>query len=232
MNNIDRAYLIRRRVEIMDNCPLCHGRKPFCKCAYAFQFEYAKIRANIPIALRTFTLPDYTHPQLQKQKKAIMEYIDGFKTQVINDNLYLYGSKGTGKSAMAAWILEEAMRTRRTGYFFHTLYAAKEAATKLWDRIDRTADDCKALKTADVIVIDKIGEGIGISGPAFEELREVLRARTESGKVTIFVGSTKTDNLVGNEKDLIEVCNCREIQFRGFDYKEEVLKEAEAKKGK
>jgi len=223
-------YLQQRYTELVENCPLCHGRKAFCQCKYAFQFEYAKIKANIPMQLRTFVMDDFTHPQLKKQKKDIMEYAESLDSIVGIDNLYLCGSKGTGKSAVAAWILEEALRRKKSGYYFHTLYAAKVAATKVWDKETRNDVDCLALKNADVIVIDKIGEGTNLTGVTFEELREVLRERTESSKVTIFVGSTHAKNLVSSEGDLLAVCNCREISFSGFNYKTEVLKKITPKK--
>lgn len=226
LSPVERQYLEKRYHEIVDGCPICGGRKAFCQCKYAFQFEYAKIRANIPMQFRTFTMDDFTHPQLKKQKQAVLDYAASFSELTGIENMYLCGSKGTGKSAVAAWLLQEALKLKKTGYYFHTLYAAKVAATKMWDKETRNDADCVALKNADFIVIDKIGEGTNLTGATFEELREVLRERAESSKVTIFVGSTQAVNLVSSEKDLLEVCDCCEISFSGFDYKKEVLKKA------
>ena len=221
---LDNEYLKEQYKKIVEGCPLCHGRKPYCECKYAFQFEYAKIKANIPIALRGFTIDDFTHPQLQKEKKAVIEYAEQLNKPYNNGNLYLCGDKGTGKSAVAAWILEEALKHKKSGYFFHTLYSAKVAATKVWDRVAKDDEDCTALTKYDIIVIDKIGEGTTIIGQTFEELKEILRARTESGKITILVGTVPAKNLVSNEAELLNVCSCEELQFSGFDYKKAVLK--------
>lgn len=219
----ENIYLKQRYHDIVENCPLCGGRKPYCACKYAFQFEYAKIKANIPISLRSFSIEDFTHPQLLKQKDEVLKYTKTLSNLTDLDNLYLCGKKGTGKSALAAWILEEALRYKKTGYYFHTLYTAKVALTKLWDKSTHAEPDCVALKSADVIVIDKIGEGTVLSGPIFEELKEIIRARIEACKVTIFVGSVEASNLTDNEKELVELCNCKSIVFSGFDYKKEVL---------
>lgn len=227
ISSLDNEYLQNRYKQIVEGCPLCGGRKPYCSCKYAFQFEYAKIKANIPVSLREFVIDDFTHPQLQKQKNMLVNYAAELHNNPYGSkSIYLCGDKGTGKSAIAAWILEEALKGKKTGYFFHTLYAAKVAATKTWDKASRDDIDCVALSNYDVIVIDKVGEGTTILGQTFEELKEILRARAESSKVTIFVGTAPLNNLVSNESELIRVCDCEEVFFAGFDYKKAVLKAA------
>lgn len=226
MTNEDIIYIKKMRDKIVYNCPKCHGTQPFCSCSYDFRLEIRKASANIPIIYRSFRLDDLRHPQLTKQKEAVKRYMDNM-CEYKQPDLLISGGRGLGKSSVAACLLDRAMRLSKTVYFFATVKQAVDASFRPNKSDDEELQaDNKALRNADVIVIDGFGSGfIREMNSAFESLRSILEMRRLNNKRTIFVSSKSLKELDGAEKDLLNYINPAEIFFEGFDYKKEVLQD-------
>lgn len=230
INKQDRLYLEKRKRELIDSCPICKGRRAYCSCSYAFQFEFKKIKAAIPEQYRLFTIDDLVHPQLTKQKKELIEYTKLFSEDIAVPNLIISGTKGLAKSSVAAWILMEAMKHKKTGYYFSTVTSVRDAITKAWDKDTKNDEDCVAASSADVIVVDGLGLGVDVPANVANALAETLRSRAIFNKTTIFVSSVDSDHLTGYEYDIVHTSPIRDIKFSGFDYVKSVVNKAKAKK--
>lgn len=208
----DLAYLTRKREEIINNCPKCHGRTAFCECQYKFQFEYTKIRANIPIPMRDFQMTEITHPRLQTIKSYAGKFVDIYKVgKQALPNLIISGGDERAIFGLATFILTEILRMKRSGYFFPSMFDAKTAAAKNWSPKEKKDIDCVALNTYDVIVLAGFGTGTQNTSAAYEELREVVKTRGANGLLTIFVSRQSFSNLPESEKAIIGACRSTEM---------------------
>ncbi len=212
----DLEYLTRMRDKIINGCPKCHGRTAFCECQYAFQFEYTKIRANIPIPLREFTLSEVTHPRLTSIIDYTVKYIAAYKQGTQMPNLIISGTNEHLVQGLAAYILEEILRFKKSGYYFPSMYDAKTAATKNWSAKEKKEPDCVALNTADVIVIAGFGTGTETGSAAYGELREVIKTRGANGLLTIFVSRLSFTSLPETEKAVIGINRATEMSCRNW----------------
>lgn len=211
LSNNDIAYLSRKKEELVNNCPLCKGRKAFCKCQYAFQFEFTKVRANIPAAVRDFNPDNITFSRLSTIKDFTKKYATLYATGNSVPNLIVSGTDVTVTNGLAAYILMEALRVKRTGYYFTSLLDAKTAAAKNWSAKDKKEIDCIALNTYDIIVIAGFGTDTETSSAAYEELKEIVKTRGANGLITLFVSRKSFANLPEQEKAIIGACRASEM---------------------
>lgn len=216
-------YLAVKRREIIDNCPECHGTKPFCNCAYRFRLEINKASANIPVEYRTFTMDKLTHPELQQQKKAVEKYIDSLKAGPYQ-NLLITGGKGLAKSACACAILTHALMLGKKAFYFSSLRGLMSALYKENKEPFSTDSDVVALKRSDVIVIDGFGYGFIRERSAMTELAmDYVNQRMLHKKHTIFVSGVPLAELGECEADIIKSTGAKTIDFKGFNFVEHVL---------
>lgn len=229
IDNENRLYLLRKREEIITNCPLCHGTKPYCKCTYDFRVEIHKASANIPIAYRDFSLDKLTHPQLKVQKEQIAEFLTTVGTKEQTD-LLITGGPGLAKSAVACVILSKVLQLGKRAYYFPSLRAAIDACMKDF-RAEADASAYIPFKVADTIVIDGLGYGfIRERSNATDIILDHLERRKIMGKHVVFVSSVPVEELSGGEKTVIDLTRPRVINFKGFNYVKEVLEKATTKK--
>lgn len=229
IDNENRLYLLRKREEIITNCPLCHGTKPYCKCTYDFRVEIHKASANIPIAYRDFSLDKLTHPQLKVQKEQIAEFLTTVGTKDQTD-LLITGGPGLAKSAVACVILSKVLQLGKRAYYFPSLRAAIDACMKDF-RAEADASAYIPFKVADTIVIDGLGYGfIRERSNATDIILDHLERRKIMGRHVVFVSSVPVEELSGGEKTVIDLTRPRVINFKGFNYVKEVLEKATTKK--
>ena len=230
LDNDNVKYLLKKREEIINNCPKCHGTKPFCECSYKFRLEIRKASANIPIMYRDFTLDKLTHPQLQTQKNEIARFVknalDGHQTDLI-----ISGATGLAKSSIGCYILTELLRIGKTGLYFPSIRSVMDfLASKLKDN---TQEKDTNLCAYDTIIIDGIGYGfIRERTQMFDYLLDQLHVRKTYNKHTILISGVPKQQLDGADKDLIQVFNPVEIALSGFDYVKEVIEAANPEKAK
>jgi len=225
----DREYLAKKKIELVDNCPKCHGRSSNCDCAKRFSLEYAKIRANIPEAYREFTLDQLIHPELQEQKVELEKYTKKFIEGTASD-LLIAGSSGTAKSSVAAYLLTEALKMRKSGYFFYSIRTVKDIISSTWDKNAPVDPLLQTLKTSDCIVIDNFNSGLGIPDFMKAYIVETLDTRRLYGKRTILVANGTTNAIDSDSKEIISHLKLTKIQLTGFNYKDKVVKATKGKK--
>lgn len=222
----DIIYLAQKKHDLVDNCPICHGTQPFCKCTYAFRLEINRASSRIPIEFRDFTLDKLTHPQLVKQKKEIETYLDNM-THGITPNLLLEGGPGLAKSAVACLILSKFLEKGDKVFYYPSLRSLGYALIEKMK--DPTSMDpaIVALNQAKAIVIDGIGYGFIREQSNFMDMvSEYIDRRNLQKKVTIFVSGTRFAALGASEATVIRIAKPKIITFGGFNYVTEVLDKA------
>ena len=229
LTNEDLTYLQQKRREIIENCPICHGTKAFCSCAYTFRLEIHKATAQIPIIYRDFTLDKLIHPQLQKQKKQLEEYMltVGKPNQT---DLLITGGPGLAKTAVACAILTKALSLGKQAFYIPSLRAASEALFADVYKQNESAMS-RAVKNADTIVLDGLGYGfVKERNNLIDLLFEHLNRRKASNKHVVLISGVPERSLGGAEKDLIELVRPLIVDFAGFNFVTEVLEKADPQK--
>lgn len=227
----NRRYLIKKKEEIITNCPLCHGKKPYCKCTYDFRVEINKATANIPIAYRDFTLNDLTHPQLTTQKKQIASFLETVGTSNQED-LLITGGPGLAKSAVACLILIKTLQLGKKAFYYPSLRSVMDVCLEDF-RGESKSRSLEFFKTADTIVIDGLGYGfIRERSNGTDIVLEHLERRRLLNKHVVFVSSVPVEEIAGGERPLIDLIKPYIINFKGFNYVTEVLENVDEKKAK
>lgn len=225
----DKEYLAKKKIELVDNCPKCHGRSANCDCAKLFSLEFAKVRANIPEAYRNFTLEQFTHPELQDKKVELEKYKENFINGTATD-LLITGTAGTAKSSVAAFLLVEALRRRKTGYFFYSIRTIKDIIGSSWDKNTVTNPLLDTLRNSDCIVIDNFNSGMGVPDAMKSTIVDILDNRRTYGKRTIIVANGITSTLDKDSKEIIAHLKLTKIQLEGFSYIDKVVRPTKGKK--
>ena len=217
----DRKYLMRKKAELVDGCPKCHGRSAHCDCAKLLSLEFSKIKANIPEMYREFTLEQLDHPELEDKKALLKRYENALLTGAAKD-LLLTGSSGTAKSSVAAALLVKMLQARKTCYFFNSALVVKDVLTSVWDKHVEPDPRLQILKNADLIVIDNFNIIMTIPAMIRALITDTLRTREMYGKRTIIIMNGVTIDKITAET--LSALNLTKIQLVGFDYKEKILK--------
>lgn len=229
LDNENIRYLEAKKHQIIHNCPICHGTKPFCQCSYEFRVEIRKATANIPLAYREFTIDQLTHPQLVEQKKQIEKYLETVGTKEQRD-LLITGGPGLAKSAVACCILTKLLRMGKQAYYFSSIRSVIDAVFK--ELRGNTSDaDYKAIKNADTIVVDGFGYGYTKdTNNATDAVLEQLSRRCIFGKHIVIVSAVEQRELMGCEAEIVNSLRPVVIDFHGFNFVKEVIAKADAKK--
>ena len=222
----DLIYLAQKKHELIDNCPICHGTQPFCKCNYAFRIEINKASSRIPIEFRDFTMDKLTHPQLTKQKKEIQLYLDNVEKGVYS-NLLLEGGPGLAKSAVACCILNKFLEKGEIVFYYPSLRSLSDALIAQMKDNNSMDSQVVALNHAKAIVIDGVGYGfIREKSNAMDMVCEYIERRNLQKKVTIMVSGVSHKSLGECEADIVNIARPKIITFGGFNYVTEVLDKA------
>lgn len=222
----DIIYLAQKKHDLVDNCPLCHGTQPFCKCNYAFRLEINKASSQIPIEFRDFTLDKLTHPQLNKQKKAIQLYLDNL-TKGVHPNLLLEGGPGLAKSAVACLILSKFLEKGEKVFYYPSLRSLGYTLINKMKDANSTDPAVVALSQAKAIVVDGVGYGfIREQSNVMDMIGEYVERRNLQKKVTIFVSGMSLSALGTSEATVVRIARPQIITFGGFNYVTEVLEKA------
>lgn len=225
LTKVDEAYLNHYLEKNVKNCPICHSLNPSCVCWQNYKLEISKISANIPVKFRSFKLKQLTHPQLQKQKETIKQYIIGLQENRFNGkSLYIYGTKGTAKTMCASIIIMNALKQGFKAFYFNSMKNIVEMLKQDWN-----ADTSKLstiLTEYDYIAIDNIGVD-PISNPNIvEAVSSLFSARANNLLPTIFVSPSSVSK-IGSPLDasVIEIFKpvLQDLYFNGFDYQEEII---------
>lgn len=226
INKADIQYLERKRREIIDNCPVCHGKSPFCRCNYAFKDEIGKASAGIPIPYRDFTLAKLVHPQLVAQKRALETFLSEMDTRTYHSAI-IAGGEGLGKTAVACAMLMKMISLREKCYYYPTLrsYIVAVMDASLGKNYEDPA--VIAAKSATGIVIDGLGYGFPQEQNASTDMAYAkLVQRFNYGYPTFFVSGVPMQMLGPCEQMLVRAVHPIVFDFKGFNYVKEVLEPA------
>lgn len=225
----DRKYLLKLKKEIITNCPKCHGTNYSCVCLDAYRLEFKKVKANIATKYRAFSLDKITHPQTVDVRAKVATYLDNLDENLENGRgLFLYGSTGLAKTGIASVILIEALRRGHTGYFT-TLDALVDLYAEGWKDEKAKEHYQEVVLGTDVLVVDEVGNetktNINLVSSCFND---VIRRRSGNMQPTIITSNLyfkKIKDVYGEELfSILSECTSP-LEFRGVDYRQQVIRE-------
>lgn len=219
--------MTRKIPQDSETCPVCGGMECVlfeeggvlaaapCRCRKKNLMERRLRFADIPEAFRemrlgTFRVDVYREPEQKKKALAacrmVKEYLGMFReAEERGMGLYLYsGTKGSGKTRMAASIANELMEA-------HDAQVRFAVSTEILAEIRRTFDKgseytqsqvLDALKMVEVLVLDDFGTE-KVTEWVADQFYHILNSRYVSRKVTIFtsnesLGTLKYDDRITN----------------------------------
>ena len=210
ISEADRELLKRKRIEIVDNCHKCNGFgyvfSEECECIKRFNFEYEKVKANIPFIYRNYTLDDIGKSKFDdvKKVKAYIKNIDSNKKKSMG--LLISGGLQVGKATIACVTLMELLKK---GYkkcdFLEFQYLMKELYKQ--SKHAYTDEDLDyRINNAEFLVIN----GISSEYCAYSEhniletnFKTIIKNRISLGYPTILT-STSINDKTGNSIHLKE----------------------------
>lgn len=225
LNKADLSYLELYKKLHVKSCPICGGKNAFCQCWRKYNQEVTKITAGIPVKFRKYTLKDFTHPELKKQKEVIENYMKSFLENRFNGQcLYLHGTKGTAKTMSATLILMYALKNKYSAYYFESLKSCSDMLKSDWD--EGTSNLENILASYDIVAIDNIGKEVITNTNIANSLKSYFSARANNMLPTLFIAPISMSKLVNpTDIDILEYFseNIKEVNFKGFDYTKAVL---------
>lgn len=146
--------------------------------------------SGVPRLYSGLTFEDYTEtPENKKAVEAAHWILNSDK----KESIYLYGSKGTGKTMLASIITNELIRHGKPVLFSSVpeLMADIRASFKT----DNTADVIDSIKQAAVLILDDLGaeratEWVG------EQIFSIINSRYENNMQTIITSNFTPDELI------------------------------------
>jgi DNA replication protein DnaC len=216
----DKKYLRK----IRSDCPQCHGHSIDCSCIDIQRFETKKVKANVPPKYRAFTFEQITHPQTADVRIKIKGYLDNLNEQLENGmGLFLSGSTGLGKTAIASIALMDAIKLGKTGHFL-TLDQCLNLYIGGWKDEDLKRQYQEFVLGVDVLVIDEVGNeprtNINMVGSC---LNDILRRRSNNLQTTIITSNLffkKIKDVYGEETySILSECVIP-FELNGIDFRE------------
>lgn len=192
-----------------------------CSCVDHFNKQILYLSANIPKRFHSFTL-DSLLPEFKQHNQESLLIIDKFISILDNAllngaGLFIQGVSGLAKTAIATYVLKEALIQGKTGYFIHMselpklpLQEHRESVNSLLNWI---------LKEVDVLVLDECEKVYNLIDPSASlvgtQFNEYFRKLYDSNKIIILTSNiTKialaqarvhADNVVDRVNSLIDV---------------------------
>lgn len=228
----DRKYLLKLKEKIISRCPKCRGQNISCTCLDTFRLEFRKVKANIPSKYRDASLEQITHPQTANARLKLNAYLLNLEHNHSEGlGLFLFGNTGLAKTFSACAILIEVLKRQMSTYFVTldhcvSMYAAgwRDAAAKeLFEEV---------IISSDFLALDEVGNEPRTNLHLVKNcLNDILRQRSNQLLPTII-----TSNLLFDPKNIVDVYgeevwsilneSTIPVEFRGVDFRQSVIKEA------
>lgn len=213
-------------------CPKCKGNDYNCSCWLNYKVHYSALKAKIPLSYLATKRADITHPQIQKEKDTIEDYIRNLNTVKLQGScLYLYGQEGLAKSYLATQILIEALLKNHTARYYSSPLNLIEATYQSWNNTEIANDFEHIIVNSDFMAIDCLMPNNVVNDKVLTYLTTLFINRANNLKPTIFVSNYSPKDLNGLEARLISLFQSRMtiLQFAGVSYKE-IVRRAKTKK--
>lgn len=227
LSQLDLNYLELYKKKYVLGCPICGGRDSYCNCWRKYNNEIKKISAGIPVKYRNYTMKDFTHPQLKQQKDFVESIISDFDNLRLSGRvLYFYGSSGTAKTMSAILVSCEGIRRGYRVHYYESLQAISTLLKQAWSS-DEPASVANDITLSDLIVVDNLGSENISNENIKSEIYNLFKQRSYNCLPTIFIAPVSIKDLkLQLDKNIVELFDCNQItsvQFKGFDYRKEVL---------
>ncbi len=145
--------------------PSSQGPKEKCRCfrrqELAILYEQSNIQKMIEKEnFRSLSYEYYEGEDLEHFRRAVdicHNFVQNFKQDY--QNLFLYGTVGTGKSFLSGCIAEELLKTGHSVIYFSAISLFESLAHMTFDSRDKSelAELCQDLYECDLVIIDDLG---------------------------------------------------------------------------
>jgi DNA replication protein DnaC len=209
-----------------------------CRCRERSLMKRRTRFADIPEAfhrmrLNTFRIDVYRRPEEKKKAlvacRMVKEYLGMFReAEEKGMGLYLYsGTRGSGKTRMAASIANELMEVYGVGVRFAV---SMEVLAEIRRTFDKGAEYTQSqvldtLKTAEVLVLDDLGTE-KVTEWVADQFYHIVNSRYVSRKVTIFTSNESLKTLRYDERITNRIKErCYQIDFPEESVREHIAEE-------
>ena len=172
-----------------------------CKYKKSILKEKAEIKSEffeMPYEIKTAKMSniDITDAKRVKIINWLKKFYDNFKEGKTEKGLYLHGSFGSGKTYLISALLNELSKEGYTAliiYYPELLRSQKESFTN-----DDYYTRIKAIKEADLLLLDDIGAETVTGWNRDEVLGTILQYRMEEKKATFFTSNLNLEELASH----------------------------------
>jgi DNA replication protein DnaC len=237
---------MNEKKQISESCPYCNGSGwetagdskmvHRCRCLDSARIQRLLAEARIPKRYEHCDLDSYVTANHESQKRAkiyVQRFLD--KYPQIDIGLLFLGTCGVGKTHLVISLLKRLITEKGDRCLFYDFSDLLREIQASWNSISQTSelDVLRPVLEARVLVLDELG-----AKKPTEWVRDtvayIINSRYNDKKLTIFTSNyldspdkpgeeTLTDRIgVRLRSRLFEMC--REIEIRGKDFRQEILK--------
>lgn len=199
------------------------------KFHFELMVEIRQAQGNIPLKFRNQTLEAIDHPQLQRVKGYVQDYIDNIvQYRQEGKAPVFYGSNGLGKSLMASIVLIEAIKKNYTVLFTDVDGCVASRNSGFGDEDNREEFEHNFL-TVDFLLIDELGSELKStkSNNVASTLTKILKARVHNFRPTIITTNLSSIAEIKSYYDNTIYSTALEqsipIECTGVDYRKHVI---------
>lgn len=225
----------------LGNCVTCQGRKTFlwirepgtepvefeCDCEEQYILSRYLLNAGIDLDYQKLGWTDATHVESHAYN-LVMEYCDHAENFMRSGyGLFLFGSKGSGKTLLATLLLKMLLSRGFDGYFT-TFPSMIEHHTEGWRNPEEKLWFEQRIVNAGILVIDDVGRELKNSNASLDIIEamfdKVIRSRVSGSRPTILTTNFDikefTTKYKGNVVSLLKGRNDF-YEFVGNDFRKE-----------
>jgi DNA replication protein DnaC len=191
-------YLNNKRVQIIDNCPICKGKQAFCECQKQYYLEVKKVEANIPLKYISLNLDSINNTHFTVQKNEIDNYLKHFRDNYQNGvGLFLWGESEI-KSALGTIVLVQALASNFSVYYTTLSDCIKMVLGSGKDEEMGNEFNEKVIQS-DFLMIDNLGSEYSSEKRIVENIFETLfQSRTENLNPLILTSQSSPEIIIRN----------------------------------
>ena len=226
-------------------CPYCNGsgwetaekegKVRRCRCMESRRVERLLSAARIPDRYRDCDLESYL-PNHESQKKAkiyVQRFIDKYPN--IEVGLLFLGTCGVGKTHLAVSLLKHVIMEKGDAGLFYDFRDLLREIQASWNSVSQ-ASELEVLRPvldAKVLVLDELGANKPTEWVR-DTIAHIINCRYNDRKLTIFTSNYLDNPTRQGEETLRDRIGvrlrsrlyemCREVEIRGMDFRQEILK--------